>query len=77
MKKHTKIYMDSLGYSKEDFIPCELSRIKDLKQVSILLDRMHIIEKELNIRGVYIKSIEFEEIEFEESDLLNNLLIKE
>lgn len=24
MKKHTKIYMESRGFSKEDFIPCEL-----------------------------------------------------
>lgn len=25
MKKHTQIYLDALGYSKEDYTPCEIS----------------------------------------------------
>lgn len=28
MKKHTKIYMDALGYDKTDFIPSEISGLK-------------------------------------------------
>ena len=24
MKKHTKIYLESRGFNKEDFIPCEI-----------------------------------------------------
>ena len=28
MKKHTKIYFQFFGYSKDDFIPCEICGIK-------------------------------------------------
>ena len=35
MKKHTKIYLDALGYSIGDFIPCEISgnRANDIHHI--------------------------------------------
>jgi hypothetical protein len=47
MKKHTKIYMDALGYDKTDFMPCEITG-------STGVDIHHIVNRENRIENLML-----------------------
>ena len=59
MKKHTKIYMDSLGYDTCDFMPCEITGSRGV-------DIHHIINRENRIENLMlltrVKHVELGEI---------------
>lgn len=47
MKKHTKVYIDSLGYHLTDFMPCEVTGKKGV-------DIHHIITRENRIENLML-----------------------
>ena len=47
MKKHTKIYIDSLGYDETDFMPCEITGRKGI-------DIHHIVNRENRIENLML-----------------------
>jgi hypothetical protein len=47
MKKHTKIYMDALGYDTCDFMPCEITGSKGV-------DIHHIVSRENRIENLML-----------------------
>ena len=47
MKKHTKIYLEALGYDKTDFMPSELSG-------SVGVDIHHIVNRENRIENLML-----------------------
>ena len=47
MKKHTKIYLDSLGYNDTDFTPCEITGCKGV-------DIHHILSRENRIENLML-----------------------
>ncbi len=47
MKKHTKIYIESLGYHHTDFMPCEISGQKGV-------DIHHIVNRENRIENLML-----------------------
>ena len=59
MKKHTKIYLNALGYDLCDFIPCEITG-------SRAIDIHHIVTRENRIENLMaltrVKHIEYGEI---------------
>ena len=59
MKKHTKIYIDSLGYDETDFMPCEITGRKGV-------DIHHILNRENRIENLILltreKHVELGEI---------------
>ena len=59
MKKHTKIYIDSLGYDETDFMPCEITGRKGV-------DIHHIVNRENRIENLMLltreKHVELGEI---------------
>tara|TARA_R110000822_G_scaffold232196_1_gene363987 strand:- start:205 stop:501 length:297 start_codon:yes stop_codon:yes gene_type:complete len=67
MKKHTKIYMDALGYDECDFMPCEITGSKGV-------DIHHIVNRENRIENLMLltreKHIELGEIKSKMSYLL-------
>ncbi len=69
MKKHTKIYLDSCGYTDTDFIPSELSGAKGV-------DVHHIVTREDRIENLMLLTRE-EHIKYGEiKDKMFFLLIK-
>ena len=67
MRKHTKIYIDSLGYTDTDFMPCEITGRKGV-------DVHHILNRENRIENLMLltreKHIEYGEIKSKMSYLL-------
>ena len=59
MRKHTKIYIDSLGYDETDFMPCEITGRKGV-------DIHHIVNRENRIENLMLltreKHVELGEI---------------
>ena len=59
MRKHTKIYLDSLGYDTCDFMPCEITGSRGV-------DIHHIVNRENRIENLMlltrVKHIELGEI---------------
>jgi hypothetical protein len=59
MRKHTKIYMQSLGYDETDFMPCEITG-------RIGVDIHHIVNRENRIENLMLltreKHVELGEI---------------
>tara|TARA_R110000796_G_scaffold161229_1_gene277928 strand:+ start:946 stop:1245 length:300 start_codon:yes stop_codon:yes gene_type:complete len=59
MKKHTKIYINSLGYDETDFMPCEITGRKGV-------DIHHIVNRENRIENLMLltreKHVELGEI---------------
>jgi len=59
MRKHTKIYIDSLGYDSCDFMPCEITGSRGV-------DVHHIVNRENRIENLMlltrVKHIELGEI---------------
>ena len=47
MKKHTKIYMDALGYNDTDYMPCELTGAPGV-------DIHHIVNREDRIENLML-----------------------
>ena len=69
MKKHTKIYMDALGYDISDFMPSELTGAKGV-------DIHHIVNRENRIENLMLltrqEHIAFGEIKTKMVYLLEN-----
>jgi hypothetical protein len=67
MKKHTKIYMDALGYDECDFMPCEITGSKGV-------DIHHIVNRENRIENLMLltreKHLELGEIKSKMAFLL-------
>ena len=67
MRKHTKIYIDSLGYDLCDFMPCEITGQKGV-------DIHHIVNRDNRIENLMLltreKHIELGEIKSKNSDTL-------
>tara|TARA_R110002167_G_scaffold365354_1_gene589747 strand:- start:955 stop:1251 length:297 start_codon:yes stop_codon:yes gene_type:complete len=67
MKKHTKIYIDSLGYYTCDFMPCEITGRRGV-------DIHHIVNRENRIENLMLltreKHVELGEIKSKMSYLL-------
>ena len=67
MKKHTKIYINSLGYTNTDFMPCEITGRKGV-------DVHHIVNRENRIENLMLltreKHLELGEIKSKMSFLL-------
>lgn len=68
MRKHTKIYMNALGYDISDFMPCELTGLKGQ-------DTHHIVNRENRIENLMLltreKHAELGEIKSKMTYLLN------
>lgn len=47
MKKHTKIYIEALGYHETDFMPCEISGQRGI-------DIHHIVDRENRIENLML-----------------------
>lgn len=58
MKKHTKIYMESLGYDIADFMPCEITGQKGV-------DVHHIVNRENRIENLMLLTREVHQKEGE------------
>jgi len=67
MKKHTKIYMDALGYDTCDFMPCEITGSRGV-------DIHHIVNRENRIENLMlltrVKHVELGEIKSKMAFLL-------
>jgi hypothetical protein len=67
MKKHTKIYMNALGYDETDFMPCEITG-------STGVDIHHIVNRENRIENLMLltreKHVELGEIKSKMAFLL-------
>ena len=67
MRKHTKIYMQSLGYDETDFMPCEITG-------RIGVDIHHIVNRENRIENLMLltreKHVELGEVKSKMAFLL-------
>ena len=67
MRKHTKIYMDALGYDETDFMPCEITG-------RIGVDIHHIVNRENRIENLMLltreKHVELGEVKSKMAFLL-------